>query len=792
MDDEIPLQRGSHASSSHEASLQPIAKRREDLGKHNVHTHFPKDRNCEICKRTKITRAPCRRRKGEAVPRADNFGDLITADHKVLSDNCESRNNHRYAVVVQDLATQWIQAYPCKKKKTSQETQRSLQKFLEPERKPKVIYTDNSLEFGKACEDLSWNHCTSTPHRSETNGIAERAVRRVQEGASPVLLQSGLNESWWADSMECYTYLRNVTDLLSDGKTPYERRFGKPFWRTYDSIWFIGWVSSYNFEGPVKNPSIWKESFTWIVPRIRSLRGWNLEGMTYWLQTLRSWRRWTHRKYTRKDSMFPVRSRFKNKVLLLRHRSFVPFLLWKSLMPLCTDVFIRIGSLSVKWPRTHLKTQLCNNRSKLYSGYRNKLVNPPMCCHLQWLMLRPVNSYLLSLKPSLLTSNSTLPVWCDLQFSITAVEASASQVVSSLLPFDEVDVPVFNHVHKEQIFAGDTTQKTFENPAVHEQVIVHGIPQVPLVVDSFPHQQEFVAPMCNQVLQEQNVETVQPHVLFQEIPERSRLWIEVSQTTLNTSSTSTSGGVLAATHAATALATTVDDFCPQILEDEKMLGYQAQIDQCVDMLKTRKEVIARYEKQVAALLERVPRAVSSFRHKRALPDPVDECNAFILYERQLVQTFKEKLASLIREMQEKRDHALHNTSSVPRKTEGRTLTSLLSFVENVSQHWVSSIWFITRSAIRLSRTDPCWGDDPEHIWKLCCARTGVCSTNSSGSTALLFFLHGYLSRLVWFPSWSPRVSWTLEWILGLALWSSSHDVIHLLPYMKLWSLPLWS
>ena len=105
----------------------------------------------------------------------------------------------------------------------------SLQKFLEPERKPKVIYTDNSLEFGKACEDLSWNHCTSTPHRSETNGIAERAVRRVKEGTSAVLLQSGLNESWWADSMECYTCLRNVTDLLSDGKTPYERRFGQPF-----------------------------------------------------------------------------------------------------------------------------------------------------------------------------------------------------------------------------------------------------------------------------------------------------------------------------------------------------------------------------------------------------------------------------------------------------------------------------------------------------------------------------------------------------------------------------------
>ena len=84
------------------------------------------------------------------------------------------------------------------------------------------------MEFGKACEDLSWKHCTSTPHRSETNGIAERAVRRVKEGTSAVLLQSGLNESWWADSTECYTYLRNVTDLLSDGKTPYEKRFGQP------------------------------------------------------------------------------------------------------------------------------------------------------------------------------------------------------------------------------------------------------------------------------------------------------------------------------------------------------------------------------------------------------------------------------------------------------------------------------------------------------------------------------------------------------------------------------------
>ena len=74
--------------------------------KNGVHIHFLEDRNCEIYRRTKIARAPCRRRIGGVVPRAQIFGDLITADHKVLSEGCDSRNNHRYAVVVQDLATQ--------------------------------------------------------------------------------------------------------------------------------------------------------------------------------------------------------------------------------------------------------------------------------------------------------------------------------------------------------------------------------------------------------------------------------------------------------------------------------------------------------------------------------------------------------------------------------------------------------------------------------------------------------------------------------------------------------------
>ena len=41
VDDEIPVHGGSHASSSHEASLEPTFKIREDVCKHSIFTHFP-------------------------------------------------------------------------------------------------------------------------------------------------------------------------------------------------------------------------------------------------------------------------------------------------------------------------------------------------------------------------------------------------------------------------------------------------------------------------------------------------------------------------------------------------------------------------------------------------------------------------------------------------------------------------------------------------------------------------------------------------------------------------------
>ena len=86
-----------------------------------------------------------------------------------------------------------------------------------------------TLTIPSNLSSLARNYPGSTPHRSETDGIGERAVHRIKEGTSAVLLQSVLDEKLWADSMECYSHLHHIQDLLSDGQTPVERRFGVPF-----------------------------------------------------------------------------------------------------------------------------------------------------------------------------------------------------------------------------------------------------------------------------------------------------------------------------------------------------------------------------------------------------------------------------------------------------------------------------------------------------------------------------------------------------------------------------------
>ena len=91
--------------------------------------------------------------------------------------------------------------------------------------------------------------------------------------------------------------------FFSDGKTPYERRFGKPF--KGPIIPFGSLVEYYPISAKDQSRihQFGKKAYLDCSSDTLCTRC-EFGRVTYWLQTLRSWKRWTHLKSTqKKDSM---------------------------------------------------------------------------------------------------------------------------------------------------------------------------------------------------------------------------------------------------------------------------------------------------------------------------------------------------------------------------------------------------------------------------------------------------------------------------------------------------------
>ena len=300
MDDRVPEHRDSHASSSHEPSWEPM--RSADLGKHSVYTHFPKDRNCESCQRTKITRAPCRRRIGTVVPRAQNFWWF---DYSRSTKFSVKGVNLEAIIDVQSWCKSWLP--------NGSSLIRSKKKLLRKHKgacKSSWSRTGSPKPFALT---VPWNLAKRVKifpgiivHRHHTDrkqmGLLKEQCAGVKEGTSAVLLQSRMDEQWWAHSMECSAYLRNIQDLLSERKTPCERLFGEPL--DGPIIPFGSLVEYYPVLRKTSQESISLERKSCLDYSLDTfLRGANLEGWHFGCRLLRSWKRWTHLKSTRKDSM---------------------------------------------------------------------------------------------------------------------------------------------------------------------------------------------------------------------------------------------------------------------------------------------------------------------------------------------------------------------------------------------------------------------------------------------------------------------------------------------------------
>ena len=82
--------------------------------------------------------------------------------------------------MIGDRATGWFQGMPITGKGTA-DTHEALLAFAGTQ-KIQRIWTDNSPELIQSCRLMKVVHDRSTPGRPQTNGRAERLVRKVLEG----------------------------------------------------------------------------------------------------------------------------------------------------------------------------------------------------------------------------------------------------------------------------------------------------------------------------------------------------------------------------------------------------------------------------------------------------------------------------------------------------------------------------------------------------------------------------------------------------------------------------------
>jgi len=202
---------------------------RKQQAKSCFHCFDHRDYNpfCEVCCRSRAQRKP--RKKGALAmgERPKKFGQQVTADHFVCKDGSGEGDDYfpkaNFAVVVFDRATDWTEVYP-KATKSYEDTREALQHFAGTASRVKSLYADNAPELRKAAKKLGWGFPSATPGQPQTNGLAERMVRRVKEGGRANLLQSGLAPTWWPYACAHHCFARNVK--LAEGDSAYNKRHG--------------------------------------------------------------------------------------------------------------------------------------------------------------------------------------------------------------------------------------------------------------------------------------------------------------------------------------------------------------------------------------------------------------------------------------------------------------------------------------------------------------------------------------------------------------------------------------
>ena len=95
------------------------------------------------------------------------------------------------------------------------------------------VRTDNggeytSKEFFNYCKTMGELHELTNPYTPEQNGVSERLNQTLVNSARTMLIHARLPLSFWAEAIQCATYVKNRSPTSAlGGKTPYEFWYGE-------------------------------------------------------------------------------------------------------------------------------------------------------------------------------------------------------------------------------------------------------------------------------------------------------------------------------------------------------------------------------------------------------------------------------------------------------------------------------------------------------------------------------------------------------------------------------------
>ena len=204
-----PIDSDDEESNPWVPSLREKLQKEAKSSKHAL-THFPKNRYCEVCRRSKML-AKFHRKRGLEVDPDEipplHFGHKLRVDHIVLGrDLAKGSEGEQACLVCYDEYSGCFGAYPQTKRDTDANVH-SLQKFGGTKAHGKalcVVKSDTAVELTDAVKYLGWLPDPSVPNDEVNNAKLERGIRSIKEGVRAILLKSGLQHEFWPRAIEYF------------------------------------------------------------------------------------------------------------------------------------------------------------------------------------------------------------------------------------------------------------------------------------------------------------------------------------------------------------------------------------------------------------------------------------------------------------------------------------------------------------------------------------------------------------------------------------------------------------